>query len=195
MKAARSRDSKDAADAAGMATVVSPVAPPVVPRNGGFDLDNWLPHEFSFIANRFSAVLEGTYSQRYGISVTGWRIIAVLANHAPLSAKELAERTAMNPVAITRSVDELVRVGMVRRRIDPQDRRRVVLRLADKGVATYREVIPMAIRMESALLEGLPRAEVAKLRRTMSVLAKRADALFGEGGAWRRTAPPTKGSR
>ena len=54
--------------------------PRVVPHNGGFDLDNWLPHEFSFIANHISAALEGLYSKRYGISVTGWRIIAVLAS-------------------------------------------------------------------------------------------------------------------
>jgi DNA-binding MarR family transcriptional regulator len=167
----------------------------VVPRNGGFVLDTWLPHEFSFIANHFSAVLEGMYSRRYGISVTGWRIIAVLANHAPLSAKELAERTAMNPVAITRSVDDLVRVGMVRRRIDARDRRRVVLRLSDKGVATYREVIPVAIRMEDELLRYLPREEVMRLRQTMSLLAKRAEALFGENGQWQPVAPGMKGQQ
>lgn len=156
----------------------------VVPGNGGFQLDTWLPHEFSLVANRFSAVLAGMYSQRFGISVTGWRVIAVLANHAPLSAKELAERTAMNQVGITRAVSELMRVGMVRRRTDAKDRRRVVLRLSDKGVAAYREVIPIAIRMEAELLKGIQPEEVTRLRETMTRLARHAETLFGDGCHW-----------
>mgnify|MGYP003345295903 CR=1 FL=1 len=76
MKTTRARESKNAAANSAGASLV----PRVVPHNGGFDLDNWLPHEFSFIANHISAALEGLYSKRYGISVTGWRIIAVLAS-------------------------------------------------------------------------------------------------------------------
>jgi DNA-binding MarR family transcriptional regulator len=74
---------------------------------------------------------------------------------------------------------------MVRRRVDAKDRRRVVLRLSERGGAAYREVIPIAIRMEAELLKGMPTAEVARLRATLAALAKRANGLFGEGRDWR----------
>lgn len=152
----------------------------VVPANGGFLIDHWLPHEFSFVANRFSAALEKVYSRRFGLSVPGWRVIAVLANHAPLSAGELSRRTAMNPVAITRAVAELARLGMVKRRVDARDRRKAVLRLSDRGIAAYRTVIPVAIRMEEQLLSVLSPSEIERLRASMNSLARHAQALFGQ---------------
>ncbi|MBM3345913.1 MAG: MarR family transcriptional regulator [Betaproteobacteria bacterium] len=121
--------------------------------------------------------------------------MAVLANHAPLSAKELAERTAMNQVGITRALGELMQVGMVRRRTDAKDRRRVVLRLSDKGVAAYREVIPIAIRMEAELLKGIRPQEAAQLRATMTRLARHAESLFGGDRDWRNFQPGRGGTQ
>ncbi len=150
------------------------------------DLRNWFPFYCSVIANRVSACLEGMYGKRYGLSVTGWRIMANLAQHAPLSARGLAERTAMNHVQITRAVDQLVAEGLVTRREDGRDRRRVVLRLSRKGLAAYRQIAPLAKAIEAALLDALDDDERCCLLAASRKVLVRAEVLLADGTDWRR---------
>lgn len=156
---------------------------------GIFRLEDWLPYDFSLVANRVSAMLAKAYAERFRLSVTGWRIVGVLANFQPLSAKQLAERTAMNQVNITRAIRVLLRLGMVRRTIDREDRRRVVLRLSDRGVAAYREVIPLAIGIQAELLEGLNTQERATLKRLVHLLSQRATEVLADTRDWRDFRP------
>jgi DNA-binding MarR family transcriptional regulator len=153
--------------------------------DGVFRLEDWLPYEFSYVANRVSATLERMYTERFGLSVPGWRIVAVLANHAPLSASEVAERTAMSKVDITRAVTQLLKLGMVLRRTDRADRRRVILRLSAKGTAAYREVLPLAIAIERRLLSDLSKNEIEALKKTMSRIARKAATTLSDAEDWR----------
>jgi DNA-binding MarR family transcriptional regulator len=109
----------------------------------------------------------------------------VLANFQPLSAKQLAERTAMNQVSITRAISALIGLRMVRRTVDREDRRRVVLRLSEKGLAAYREVIPVAIGIEAELLQGLGAADRETLKRLVRALGERAARVLPETRDWR----------
>ena len=138
-----------------------------------FELERWLPHQFSFIANRVSAKLARMYGERFNLSVTGWRIIAVLGQHEPLSAKQLADRTGMDQVNITRAVTRLASQSMVSRRIDRVDRRRIVLRLRKKGRAVFDVVLPLAESIEAAILQELTVEQSKELRRTMAALVQR----------------------
>jgi DNA-binding MarR family transcriptional regulator len=130
-------------------------------------------------------MLARAYTERFRLSVTGWRVIGVLANFQPLSAKQLAERTAMNQVSITRAISALIGLRMVRRTVDREDRRRVVLRLSEKGLAAYREVIPVAIGIEAELLQGLGAADRETLKRLVRALGERAARVLPETRDWR----------
>lgn len=138
-------------------------------------------------------MLARAYTERFRLSVAGWRVIGVLANFQPLSAKQLAERTAMNQVSITRAVSALIRLRMVRRTVDREDRRRVVLRLSERGLAAYREVIPVAIGIEAELLQGLSAAERETLKRLVRALCERAARVLPETRDWRDFRGTAKG--
>lgn len=150
-----------------------------------FELERWLPHQFSFIANRVSAKLARMYGERFNLSVTGWRIIAVLGQHEPLSAKQLADRTGMDQVNITRAVTRLASQSMVSRRIDRVDRRRIVLRLSKKGRAVFDVVLPLAESIEAAILQELTVEQSKELRRTMAALVQRTEVILSDDRNWR----------
>lgn len=59
-------------------------------------LGRWLPSRFSVLANTVSMYLHSFYSERFGLSITGWRIVAYLGEEAPLCAKDVAVRAAMD---------------------------------------------------------------------------------------------------
>ena len=149
-----------------------------------FDLERFLPHQFSVVTNRVSATLERMYSSRFGITVTGWRIMAALGAKAPLSSRELSAEVAMDAVTICRAVEQLVGMGYVSRRTDRKDRRRHQLRLTAKGQSVYDEVVPLARGIERAILASLAPEDRERLTQIMQTLAARSAHVLSEERDW-----------
>lgn len=126
-------------------------------------LESSLLYRFSVMSNRSSERLHAFYGSRYGLTVPGWRVVAHLGEHQPMNAKDIAERAAMDSVSVTRALNHLDELGMVDRKIDVEDRRRVVVRLTRKGQGVYDTVAPMAVKEEVELIAGLTAAERATL--------------------------------
>jgi DNA-binding MarR family transcriptional regulator len=74
-------------------------------------------------------------ADRLGLNVTDHKCVDLLLQHGPLTAGELASRTALTTGAITAALDRLEQAGFVTREDDPADRRRVVVRPVAKRVA------------------------------------------------------------
>ena len=79
--------------------------------DGVFRLENWLPYEFSRIANRVASMLARMVTERFGLSLNAWRVLAVLNNEFPLSAKQVAARTMLSPVNVSRALSQLDELG------------------------------------------------------------------------------------
>ncbi|MFY8135101.1 MAG: MarR family winged helix-turn-helix transcriptional regulator [Aquimonas sp.] len=125
-------------------------------------LESFLPYRLSVLSNRVSQAIARTYAERFDLSVTEWRLMAVLGRYPGLTAGELVERTAMDKVAVSRAVAGLMASGRVERGSDERDRRRVPLELSAAGRAVYAQVAPLALEYERALLSGLDAAEYAQ---------------------------------
>ncbi|MGY6519994.1 MAG: MarR family winged helix-turn-helix transcriptional regulator [Lysobacteraceae bacterium] len=119
------------------------------------DLEHFLPYRLSVLSNRLSNAIAASYQQRFGLSVTEWRVLAVVGRYPGISAGEVAERTAMDKVAVSRAVNALLAAGRLVRGVDAGDRRRSVLRLSDDGQAIHAQVVPAALAFERALLASL----------------------------------------
>lgn len=134
-------------------------------------LERFLPYRLSVLANRTSGALARVYAARFRLSVPQWRVMAVLAETPALSASQVAERTAMDKVMVSRAVTGLLRSRRVRRTTDRGDRRRSVLRLSERGLAVYREIVPLARAYEARLLAALAPADRAALDRLLDALS------------------------
>ena len=136
------------------------------------DLDRFLPYRLSVLSNAVSAAIAREYAQRFELGITEWRVMAVLGLLPGLSAGEVAERTAMDKVAVSRAVARLIAAGRVERSIAGHDRRRSVLRLSEAGYAVYDQVVPIALGHERQLLAGLSEADREALDRILAKLAQ-----------------------
>jgi DNA-binding MarR family transcriptional regulator len=143
-------------------------------------LERFLPYRLSVLANVVSATIASAYATRFDLTIPEWRVIAVLAREPGLSAAEVAERTAMDKVAVSRAVTRLLRHRRVARRAAATDRRRSSLALTGEGAAVYREVAPIALDYESQLLEALSSAESRTLDAALRKLLVRARDLAGK---------------
>ena len=141
------------------------------------ELDRFLPYRLSVLANTMSVAIAAAYAERFGLSIPEWRVMAVLAQEPGLSAAQVATRTAMDKVAVSRAVASLTRTRRVERRLERSDRRRSRLQLTPKGRNVYREVVPFALAYEDEVLRGLPAQARQELDVLLDDLLRRARAL------------------
>jgi DNA-binding MarR family transcriptional regulator len=140
------------------------------PPPAALELERFLPYRLSVLSNRISGAIAREYSQRFALGVTEWRVMAVLGRYPDLSAGEVAQRTAMDKVAVSRAVASLLDAGRIERDVHDGDRRRSVLRLSPAGHAIYDEVAPLALAFERNLLGDMAAAERALLFRLLDRL-------------------------
>ncbi|MEO8804416.1 MAG: MarR family winged helix-turn-helix transcriptional regulator [Rudaea sp.] len=134
------------------------------------ELERFLPYRLSILSNTISQEIARDYQQRYDLSVTEWRVMAVLARFELLSAREVAQRTAMDKVAVSRALARLVASGRVIRRTHTGDKRRSVLRLSARGWKIHDAVAPLARSHETGLLAKLDGEERTWLERILDKL-------------------------
>jgi DNA-binding MarR family transcriptional regulator len=138
------------------------------------ELDRFLPYRLSVLSNTVSTAIAGAYHERFGLTIPEWRVMAVLANNPDLSAAEVATRTAMDKVAVSRAVASLLKQKRIVRQMARTDRRRSLLQLSAAGRKVYAQVVPFALAYERALIAPLSRQERAALDRAIRILLGRA---------------------
>jgi DNA-binding MarR family transcriptional regulator len=143
------------------------------------NLDTFLPYRLSVLSNRVSDAIARQYSERFDLSIPEWRIIAVLGQTPNLSARDVARRTAMDKVQVSRAVTSLVRSRRLARSEDSDDARISRLSLTAKGRAIYDEVAPLALRLERLLLSSLSAQERNTLDNLMHKLDRQVSLLGG----------------
>ncbi|HSE11174.1 MAG TPA: MarR family winged helix-turn-helix transcriptional regulator [Rudaea sp.] len=127
------------------------------------ELERFLPYRLSVLSNTVSRAIAGMYERRFALSITEWRVMAVLGRYDGLSAREVAARTAMDKVAVSRALARLIAAARVRRQTAAHDRRQSVLRLSAKGWKVYDQIAPLALQHEQRLLAHLAPAEQRSL--------------------------------
>jgi DNA-binding MarR family transcriptional regulator len=138
------------------------------------ELDRFLPYRLSVLSNTVSTAIAGAYHQRFGLTIPEWRVMAVLANTPDLSAAEVAQRTAMDKVAVSRAVASLLKQKRIARQMARADRRRSLLQLSPAGKRVYAQVVPFALAYERALIAPLSAQERATIDRAIRILLGRA---------------------
>ncbi|MBW3549504.1 MAG: MarR family winged helix-turn-helix transcriptional regulator [Proteobacteria bacterium] len=140
------------------------------PPHAELDLEHFLPYRLSVLSNRVSSAIAQVYSERFSLSVTEWRVMAVLGRYPGLSANEVAQRTGMDKVAVSRAVSRMVDAGRLLRQMHDDDRRRSVLRLSRAGYTIYDQITPLALAFERRLLDGIDADERELLVRLLDRL-------------------------
>lgn len=89
---------------------------------------------------------------------------------APLTAGELRKLLGTSGAAITYLVERMISSGHLRRDTDPADRRKVILRYDDKGLAVGREFFSPLAQLSTEALAELPDADLAAAHRVFVAL-------------------------
>jgi len=134
-------------------------------------LEHFLPYRLSILSNTISGDIAREYQQQFFLSMTEWRVMAILARFPDSSAREVADHGALDKVAVSRAVSRLVGAGRVSRDTHDNDRRRSVLNLTPAGWKIHDVVAPLARQHERDVVGKLTDDELATLTRILDKLS------------------------
>jgi len=126
-----------------------------MPMDNELILEEFLPYRLSVLSHTISTNIARVYEKRFGVSIPEWRVIAILGRFPGLSAVEVADRTLMDKVAVSRAVTKLIKNGRIDRQFADADRRRSILNLSEEGRNVHNEIAPLALQFERELLQDI----------------------------------------
>lgn len=155
------------------------VAAPASVAESELRLERFLPYRLNVIGFYASRALGRIYSERFGIGIPEWRVIAQLGEFGQLTSRDISERARMHKTKVSRAVTELEKRGLVSRSENRADRREAFIALTPRGGRTYAEIVPLALGFQARWIEGLPAEDLCVFERVLTTLTERGRALAG----------------
>jgi homoprotocatechuate degradation regulator HpaR len=105
-----------------------------------------------------------------GLTDQQGRILRVLTEFDTVEMLELSALTSINPASLSRMIPRMDRQGIVRRRKNRDDARRVTVSLTDRGRVLIEPMVAESDRIYALLAEQMGAARMRELRRSLDLL-------------------------
>lgn len=139
------------------------------------------PHEFviedslGYLVNRAARMMANQLAQELhpaGVGIGQWAVLMFLWASDGMSQAELSRFVAIEPPTMVRTIDRMVRDGLVTRVPDPDDGRVSRIHLTERGKSLRGELVPRAVAVNAANLGRLTPGERQSLSRLLVKLTR-----------------------
>jgi DNA-binding MarR family transcriptional regulator len=143
------------------------------------------PHQFvieeslGYLVNRAARLMAHQLAEELrpaGVGIGQWAVLMFLWERDGRSQADLSRAVAIEPPTMVRTIDRMVRDGLVKRVPDPDDGRVSRISLTERGRALRDELVPRAVAVNQANLDRLNPAEGRSLHRLLVKLTRNPDA-------------------
>jgi len=143
----------------------------------GDDTPRWdpVPRHVIFTAKSLREAFEDLL-KRSGASLGTWIVLSALSREGVVSQTALAGHVHVEGATITHHLDRLEELGLVRRRVDPNDRRVRRIEPTAAGKRLHERLLVEARAFEQAVLAGLDPQEQVQLRSLLDRIAANLEA-------------------
>ncbi len=138
-------------------------------------LGQFLTYKISRVQAKLNAQASRILRDHSGITLTQWRIIAVLGDGGSCTAAQLSRMTAMDKGLISRNVKTLNTEGLIAISRDNNDNRALHLNLTGKGLAVFEHTFPRMRARQKALRSYLDEVDQELLSRAFDKLERAAE--------------------
>jgi DNA-binding MarR family transcriptional regulator len=128
-------------------------------------------HLLREVMRTYQALLN-VFSRQVGMSASQLTLLRLLALNYPaeMGILEIARRLGVNAAAVSRQVKEIAAQNLVARRPEPQDGRRLLVKLTPEGLQTFHQIHERAHDFEKSLEANLSSAEIATAAKVLMQL-------------------------
>lgn len=132
-----------------------------------------IEESLGYLVNRLARLMAQQLADELrpvGIGIGQWAVLLFLWERDGMTQAELSRVVAIEPPTMVRTIDRMVRDGLVTRASDPRDGRISRILLTDRGRSLRDELVPKAIAVNAANLQRLTPQEGRTLRRLIAKL-------------------------
>jgi DNA-binding MarR family transcriptional regulator len=130
--------------------------------------DQLLSQAQRFVARELTRILKDE-----GCTVEQWRTLALLADGSSHSMTEIAEFAMLPAPTLTRLIDRMVADNLLYRRVDPRDRRRVLVQISARGRSLHEHLVERVERDRLSIVGEADGRLVASLLDLLAGLGER----------------------
>lgn len=148
--------------------------PQTVPDPGSDDdslpLHQFLTYRMSRVQAKLNAQATRILREASGITLTQWRIIALVGAAGQTRLSQLAREAALDKGLLSRNLKGLIENDVIATRPDESDHRAQVLTLSAKGAEIFERTLPVSRERQRKLRAGLTEEELRVFRRVLDKL-------------------------
>jgi DNA-binding MarR family transcriptional regulator len=134
------------------------------------DLARYVPALLAFLANKLARSASTTYQREFGVNVTEWRIMSLLALEPAIPATRICQVIGFDKGPVSRTLAVMQRNGLVDMQDDPADARRRLITLTEAGAELHDRIILVALERERRLLACLTAEQQESLIEFLNLL-------------------------
>ena len=112
----------------------------------------------------------GVHIKQLGLTESQFDVVATLGNTPGMTCKELGERTLITKGTLTGVLDRMEARGLITRRADTVDARRMHIALTAAGQAMFEEVFPAHLKYLQRAFGRMDPTELDRLRDGLTTL-------------------------
>jgi DNA-binding MarR family transcriptional regulator len=142
-----------------------------------FMLEDFIPYRLAVLAKSVSTAFSKTYTDRFGISIPQWRVMAAIGRKPNCTASGIVGYAAMDKVQVSRAVSALEKIGYLKRQLDVKDKRNSILHFTNRGRKIYHKIVPAGRAFERKLMSVMSAEDIYTLNRLITKLAAQANQL------------------
>ena len=140
-------------------------------------LEDFFAYKLSVSSNKISGIFANIYQDKFALSITQWRIMAVLGEFPDSSADDVSNKTQIEKSILSRAINKLLQRKLIQRVFSETDKRRSMLSLTRTGFDVYSEIVPLSYAYQHKLLNCFNSDEKQQFSLLLEKLYQHADQL------------------
>jgi len=123
-------------------------------------------HRINILARLFARKLNDQLAGT-GITSSQYPVLVRLEQHKSLTQNELCEQLFIEPSTISKTLDNLEKMGLVMRISGPNDKREKRVELTDKAKQNYPVLLDLILELQNQILAGIPQEDLEVFNRVL----------------------------
>jgi DNA-binding MarR family transcriptional regulator len=104
-----------------------------------------------------------------------WRLLALLQEQDGITIGELSEQSSIERTLLSRILQRLERKRLIKKRVDPDDKRRTAIYLEQAGIDLFGQILPMARSQIERAIAGVKKSDLHRLQSILRQIADNVD--------------------
>ena len=131
------------------------------------NIEDFLTFRITRLSNALRTNVTKRYLEEFGLSIPEWRLLALVTRFSPVRFSDLTHRSSMDKGQVSRTLQVMTKRGLTKMKVIKQRGSRtaaalaapVVVSVAPKGKALYKQVLPVARRRQADIIRRFSEAD------------------------------------